>query len=96
VTGEFSIAAHPNLKNLDGLNLKNVGTNLKVNKNAALEDISSLFGVETLGGELMITDNPELATCRAEELKTHLETKGEWTEPKTSTISGNNDEKTCE
>jgi hypothetical protein len=85
------------LLNLDGFGrIESIGGNLEIVEgikflNEELSDISGLRNLRVVRGDVIITNNPKLPTCAAEELLTRLEdlTGG-------SEIAGNDDSASCD
>ena len=71
VGGHVHIQNNPVLLDTNGFTLKfqKIGGTLMVHNNAVLESVYDLQWVYTVGGSLIITWNPNLSRCRAEDMK---------------------------
>jgi len=98
VTGDVEIEGNMSLTSLDGLrSLRFVGGSLSIHHshckhpNAELADISGLDRLESVGGDILIQDNPKLPNCAAEALVERLKFF-----PGVATIDGNDTGATCD
>jgi hypothetical protein len=98
IKGEVEIEGNRSLPSLDGLrSLKYVGGSLTIggqnckHPNGELADISGLDGLESVGGNIKIEENPRLPTCAAEALVERLKYF-----PGIATIDGNDTGATCD
>ena len=67
--GETYIIRNPQLRRIGGLqDITEFPDGLTVTNNAKLEDITSLYGTETVGKSLRIQKNPKLPNCQAQRI----------------------------
>jgi acetyltransferase-like isoleucine patch superfamily enzyme len=67
--GETYIIRNPNLRRIGGLqDITEFPHGLNVSDNAELEDITSLYGTDTIGKSLSIVGNPKLPSCQAQRI----------------------------
>jgi hypothetical protein len=67
--GETYIIGNPKLRRIGGLqDITEFPDGLTVSDNAELQDITSLYGTETIGKSLRIRDNPKLPNCQAQRI----------------------------
>jgi hypothetical protein len=69
------IASNEALTSLHGLQeLRTIELDLWIDRNASLVDLDALYGVETVGGEIRIVDNPALTDEAAQALVDQIDT----------------------
>ena len=67
--GETYIIRNPKLRRIGGLqDITEFPDGLNVSDNAKLEDITSLYGTDTIGKSLSIIGNPKLPSCQAQRI----------------------------
>lgn len=91
IVEDFNIEHNNTLTNLNGLGPMTSGR-LRVRENPVLTDIAAAFDLPSTVGGIAFYDNVSLASCRVDELETHLQGLG-WTGSMTN--SGNDVTQTC-